>query len=315
LGSCIQTGAFVTHIGPTSDGYRVHFVDLDTQERREVTGRRVIISAGTLGTNEILLRSRDVNKTLPLVSRRLGVGYSANGDFLGSIQNSATDLHSWTGPDVTSVIRYFDSAPEFTMAAPTFNRPAMTVLASMGQPNVRWLRFLSPLLWPLMNQLLPLILKLGLLSRPSSFKARNAGDPARMTNLFAIGRDDANGVMSLKCGRLDIAWDYARQNEVLVRRMTEAMEKIADTYGGAFSPLPTWNLFNRIITVHSLGGCHLSDSPQQGVVSPRGEVHGYPGLYVADGSVIPTAIGFHPVMTISAVSEHIAEAVVASYSG
>ena len=29
-------------------------------ERREVIGRRVIISAGTLGTNEILLRSRDV---------------------------------------------------------------------------------------------------------------------------------------------------------------------------------------------------------------------------------------------------------------
>jgi cholesterol oxidase len=50
-----------------------------------------------------------------------------------------------------------------------------------------------------------------------------------------------------------------------------------------------------------------------GVVSPEGEVHGYPGLYVADGSVIPTAIGFHPVMTISAVAERIGDAVAASY--
>jgi len=41
-------------------------------------------------------------------------------------------------------------------------------------------------------------------------------------------------------------------------------------------------------------------------------VHGHPGLYVADGSVIPTAIGSHPVMTISAVAEWIAAGIVKS---
>jgi cholesterol oxidase len=64
--------------------------------------------------------------------------------------------------------------------------------------------------------------------------------------------------------------------------------------------------------VHSLGGCHLSEGPDRGVVSPRGEVHGYPGLYVADGSVVPTAIGFHPAMTISALAEYIADNVAES---
>jgi cholesterol oxidase len=54
------------------------------------------------------------------------------------------------------------------------------------------------------------------------------------------------------------------------------------------------NSYHWPVTVHPLGGCHLSESPEQGVVSVGGEVHGYPGLYVADGSVIPTAIGFHP---------------------
>ena len=44
-----------------------------------------------------------------------------------------------------------------------------------------------------------------------------------------------------------------------------------------------------------------------------GKVHGYPGLFVADGSVVPTSIGFHPAMTISALSEYIAEAVIDSY--
>ena len=153
------------------------------------------------------------------------------------------------------------------------------------------------------------------MSRPSPLPAPHAGDPSRMTNLFAIGRDNANGRLRLRQGHLDIVWDYARENQVLVARMLKAMREIGDAYGGTVSPLASWNLFRRIITVHPLGGCRLSESPAGGVVSPAGEVHGYRGLYVADGSVIPTSIGFHPAMTIAAVAEHTADAVVASFPG
>ena len=90
------------------------------------------------------------------------------------------------------------------------------------------------------------------------------------------------------------------------------MNDVARSLGGTFAPLALWSAFERLLTVHSLGGCRLADSPDGGVVSERGEVFGYPGLFVADGSVIPTSIGFHPAMTISAVSERIAEQVVAS---
>jgi cholesterol oxidase len=134
-----------------------------------------------------------------------------------------------------------------------------------------------------------------------------------MTNLFAIGRDSAGGRMGLEAGRLDVAWDYARENRALVERMEAAMTEVADQYGGTFAPILTWNVFRRIVTVHPLGGCRLADSPRAGVVTPEGEVFGYPGLYVADGSVIPSSIGFHPVMTISAVSERIADGVVAGF--
>lgn len=313
LGARLLTGAYVSHIEPQGPGYGVHYTNIATGFAESASGSRVVLSAGTLGTNEILLRSRDVRGTLPRLSARLGYGYSGNGDFLGSIQNSRVDLHPWEGPDVTSVIRYFDAPPEFTMAAPTFNQPVMAVLASLGQGNSRWLRVLAPLAWPFLGRLLPWAFKRGVFSRPRRPPGPNAGDPARMTNLFAIGRDNANGVIRLKRGHLDIEWAYARENAALVERMLAAMREIGDAYGGTFAPIPTWELFRRPITVHSLGGCHLSDSPGRGVVSPEGEVHGYPGLFVADGSVIPTAIGFHPVMTISAVAEYIAEAVVASY--
>ena len=119
--------------------------------------------------------------------------------------------------------------------------------------------------------------------------------------------------MRLDRGRLDVEWEYARENHTLLVRIEAAMREIADAYGGTFAPILTWNVCRRIITVHPLGGCRLAESPRHGVVSPEGEAFGYPGLYVADGSVIPSSIGFHPAMTISAVAERIADGVLASF--
>src|SRR5439155_18801203 len=123
-------------------------------ELHSATGRRVIVAAGALGTNRLLLVSRDRECGLPRLSPMLGLGFSANGDFLGSIQNAAIDLVPWRGPDVTSVMRFDDGDTHFTMAAPSFNRPVMTALASMGQPSLRWARPLAPLLWPRLDALL-----------------------------------------------------------------------------------------------------------------------------------------------------------------
>ena len=135
-----------------------------------------------------------------------------------------------------------------------------------------------------------------------------------MTNLFAIGRDNANGRAHLRRGGLDVAWSYARENRELVAQVMRAMTEIAGVYGGTFAPLFTWGAFRRTITVHPLGGCAMSDSPSTGVVSPDGEVYGYPGLFVADGSVVPTSLGFHPCMMIAGIAERPAEAMVAGYS-
>lgn len=309
----VEPNVYVTHVEAVSGGYRVHYRDLDEDRAGSLTGSRVVLCAGTLGTNELLLRSRHLG-TLPKLSWQLGHGYSGNGDFLGSIQNSRLDLNPWEGPDVTSVIRYFDFAPQFTMAAPTFSRPVMAVLASLGQRKAGWLRMLSPVLWPLLKYILPWAFQHGWLSRPSAHPGPKAGNPSHMTNLFAIGKDNANGLMSLRRGRLDIAWKYAHENAVLVRKVLDAMQELGEVYGGTVAPLFTWDLFRRIITFHSLGGCHLSETSETGVVSPAGEVHNYPGLFVADGSVIPTSIGFHPAMTIAAISERIADSVIRSYS-
>jgi cholesterol oxidase len=73
---------------------------------------------------------------------------------------------------------------------------------------------------------------------------------------------------------------------------------------------PAWSLGQKLITVHPLGGCAMAETPDHGVVDPRGEVFGYPGLYVADGAVMPRALGVNPAMTIAAMSEYISRGIV-----
>ncbi len=316
-GMRLRTGALVSHIAPApAGGWEVHYRDIESGESKVVTGRKVIVAAGTLGTNEILLRSRDVTRTLPKLSTRLGQGYSGNGDFLGNIQNAAQSLDPWTGPDVTSVMWHDDDdALSFVLATPTFNEAVMRVLASFGQPPARPLldRLIRPL-WRHLPTLLGKALRSGLLSKPSPLPLPNkgAGPAERMTTVFAIGRDNAGGRLVLRRGHLDLVWDYERENRALIARQRAAMQELAHRYGGSYADFPLWNPFQRTLTVHNLGGCALSTSADQGVVGIDGQVHGHPGLYVADGSVIPTAIGSHPVMTISAVAEWIAERIVAA---
>ena len=72
---------------------------------------------------------------------------------------------------------------------------------------------------------------------------------------------------------------------------------------------PTWSIFNlrHLITAHPLGGCPMGDDHLQGAVDPFGRVFAgdgsvHQGLYVTDGSVIPSALGVNPFLTISALT-------------
>jgi cholesterol oxidase len=112
--------------------------------------------------------------------------------------------------------------------------------------------------------------------------------------------------------RIDVAWPYARANRLLVERMQRTLGDLAAAYGGELVPSPTWNLAERILTVHPLGGCAIGASPAEGVCDPTGRVFGYPNLWVADGSLVPSSLGFHPALTIAALAERVAADVVAS---
>jgi choline dehydrogenase-like flavoprotein len=57
---------------------------------------------------------------------------------------------------------------------------------------------------------------------------------------------------------------------------------------------------------HPMGTARISSDPSEGVCAPDGSVNGVAGLYVADASLFPTAIGVNPMMTIIAFAKRVA---------
>lgn len=322
LGAELRTRTRAIGVEPVRDGYRVTVASVPERRRSVLRAARVVLAAGTLGTAELLLRARDQHRTLPRASRRLGERFSGNGDFIGLIVETTDALDPWRGPDVTAVLRAFDADPGITIATPTFAAPMMAALAGSARLDPAPMRPFGGLLWPLADDLIHLLLGnevgRGLLRRA----AARAPDQAAMeaarhaTAVFAIGRDSGSGRLVLRrkrgARRLDVDWDYATTDGALVARQRRLLDELAGAYGGRFLVSPMWALCGRTGTVHPLGGAIMGATAEEGVVSAAGEVHGYPGLFVTDASVIPTSIGFHPALTIAANAERIASGIVRS---
>jgi cholesterol oxidase len=121
-----------------------------------------------------------------------------------------------------------------------------------------------------------------------------------------MGHDVPDGTMTINgAGQLEVSWRLDKQ-KALFKRMRETMAKLAQGMDAEFKDAITLQL-NRVITVHPLGGCPMHVHSRFGVVDPHGEVHHYPGLFIADGSVMPGAVGPNPSLTIAALADRFAD--------
>ncbi len=65
----------------------------------------------------------------------------------------------------------------------------------------------------------------------------------------------------------------------------------------------------RLEAFHPMATARISADPRRGVCAVDGSVYGTPGLYVADASLFPTAVGVNPMMTIIAFAKQVSRAV------
>lgn len=68
-----------------------------------------------------------------------------------------------------------------------------------------------------------------------------------------------------------------------------------------------------VLSAHVNGTCRIGTNPETSGCTPDGERHGVPGLYVADGSLLPTAPGVNPQETIMALATVIADRIAARH--
>jgi cholesterol oxidase len=131
-----------------------------------------------------------------------------------------------------------------------------------------------------------------------------------------MGHDAADGELRLARRRLapwatdlHLHWP-AESNRALMQAIVRTHRALSDAAGGRVRVPLYWRLRGGTVSVHPLGGCPMGRSAADGVVDHTGAVFGYPGLFVCDGAIVPTAIGRNPSLTIAAIAERIADLMV-----
>ena len=292
----------VRSIAPEGNAYRIEFDRIENGRlvRGSVIAARVIIAAGSLGSTELLLRCRNQFKTLPNISGALGHRWSANGDFL-TVSLQPAVVNPTHGPSITAAVDFLDGSVggnRFFVedgGFPDFLRAVMEREVAFDARN---------LTFSTMVFTLALVL-------------RRQGQFPNLMPWFGQAMDAADGQLYL--GRrflapwkrkLKLKWCCTASRDTIEAMIAMHSEFAKATGGRALSPV-LWKLLKTLVTPHPLGGCSMADTAATGVVDHRGQVFGYPNLFVADGSVIPRAIGLNPSKTIAAVAERTAALMIA----
>jgi len=125
-----------------------------------------------------------------------------------------------------------------------------------------------------------------------------------------MGHDSGEGTLRLdRDGTAVLRWRNRWQGHLYrsERRVGPLLARLLNAR--LYNPI-TWSLFRKTTTVHPLGGVRSGQDATTGVVDGVGEVHGYPGLFVLDGSTLPASTGVNPSATILAAAERSIETII-----
>jgi len=331
--------------------------DLSEQDRAKITKviktNRVVLSAGTLGSTELLLKSKKLD-----LSNKVGSKFSTNGDFFGIINPTKYNVDASRGPTQTCIALFKDiNNGQFAYSIEDVGIPKMfaelfaTIFDIMRQqkgsipsapyiPKKSFITLFTELVLNNLNldnpQIRIILAKLmdgsnisvltslgNILSTLLNIFSNKANltPEERVSNmlvLFGIGRDN-NTTSKLILGngnRIDLDNNYDLQQPIfdqIIGGMKLFAQKIGKE-GENSLVIPLWDTQSRnAISAHPLGGCPMGDDASNGVVDSNGRVYRgktgntkYEQLYVADGSIIPTALGVNPSLTITALAFRIA---------
>ena len=309
-GAEVRSEAMVEDIQPLPDGqpdgarYEVVYRSSTSWFYKpdfRVRARNVIVSAGVLGTNELLLKCRDENKSLPNLSPRLGKTVRTNSEaFLGGFTRRELVDHS-KGLAITSIFQ----ADQTTRVEPVrFSDGSSLIFWLIGapfyKPRGNFLQRLGMLFMEILKQL------------RSFFNMKYIPGLTRRGTALMIMQTE-NNLMRLVRGRSPMTLfrrglvaEHDPEHTVPVN--TNLGYQITQEFAGEIDGEPIGTilevLFNVPATAHMLGGCMFGKDETEGVVDLDCQVFNYPGLFVVDGSIVPANPGINPSLTITALAEY-----------
>lgn len=313
----VRTNAEVTEIKKIeSGGYYVTYKNpYNKNEITTIKSKKVVLSAGSIGSTTLLLKMKK-NDSFQNISPMLGKKWCGNGDLLGTVLKTKHNVESTKGPVITSVIEYkFENYPDgfpHGFYIEDAGYPVGLIWYLAGKiPSTKTFKSILKLVSHFIIEKIQKVL--GIKSKNAEINIGNElasaldrdNDLKKAMMLLGMGRDRSDGEIILRNdNRPVIKWDIEK-SQLHYDRLRREMKKIAAELEGEFADNPLTYL-DKIVAVHPLGGCPMGETESEGVVNDHGEVFNHPGLFVVDGSIIPTSTGPNPSLTIAAMAEMIA---------
>ncbi|AJC56519.1 oxidase [Streptomyces sp. 769] len=295
----------VTLTEDSRGGFAVRTLPTDNKKKgagRTFTARRVVLAAGTYGTQTLLHRMKD-SGLLPYLSDRLGALTRTNSEALVGAQTTGRRYRERHGADrvdftkgvaITSSIhpdenthiepvRYgkgSNSMGGLTILQVPY-RPAGRVLGwagNMVRHPVLALRSLSNRRWS-ERTIIGLVMQSLDNSLTTYRKPRGLG----------------KGLLTARQG-------HGAPNPNQIPEATEAATLLAQEING-FAGSNVGELMGTPLTAHFLGGCPIGADAGHGVIDAYHRLYGHPGISVVDGSAVSANLGVNPSLTITAQAE------------
>ncbi len=263
------------------------------KKKKVFRSKGLIMSGGVLGTMPLLLRQKYETKTLENLSDTLGQQLRTNSEMLCGVNsfdrklNHGIAISSVFNPDKDThieIVKFPDRSGLLARLG--------TIATGPGTPMVRTVRLIGNIItnpWKLIR---------GYLS----------------TNITR------NSIILLVMQTLDNSMKLVWKKGFFGGKMTidnpgkkvpayidigqQVMHRYANKVNGFGVNAITEITLNMSTTAHILGGCPMGESKETGVVNDKFEVHGYPNMYVLDGSIVSANLGVNPSLTITALSEY-----------
>ena len=287
-----------------SHRFKITFISstsLLNKSKKDIYAKNVIISAGTLGTIELLYKCKEKEGSLPEISSTLGNHVLTNYENILGVTTRNKDRNLSEGVAIGSVF----NADEITKVEPvkySENSSFIRILtAPLIDSNSNILMRIVKTIWEVIKHPLDFMY--------SKFFAKWA----RFTTILLVMQTKENltkirlgrNIFTLgKKGLVISPIDEKQPDSEKPNIANQVTRMVAKKMNGIPASAFTDSLFNFPTTAHIMGGVPMGLSDQEGVIGLDFQVHNYPGLYVVDGSIIPANPGINPSLTITALAEY-----------